>query len=308
MDEQGVLTAVLRRARAQDEVVTTRDAAAAGMTDTAVRRLLRQGRWVRLLRGSYLVEPTREGALLERSWARSAVLTVLGAVLGLASAARLHGVSGVRAPACPQVVVPPGSERRRRTDLEPHARVLGAGDVVTAGGIALTSGVRTLVDLVPQLSRLDAIAVMDPALRIGLVDRDGITRAASTVRGRRGSLAVADLWALADHRAESPLESRVRVRCLDGGVVPDDLQVVIRDEHGHVVGRGDLGFRRRTRPDRRWLILEADGQAVHSSPDALYRDRWRANTMVALGHDLVRCTWADMLTPRSVPGIVRAPL
>jgi very-short-patch-repair endonuclease len=54
------------------------------------------------------------------------------------------------------------------------------------------------------------------------------------------------------------------------------------------------------------LVLEADGREVHSTPDALYRDRWRANALVALGHDVIRCTWADTLDPDRVPAMVRS--
>ncbi len=167
---------------------------------------------------------------------------------------------------------------------------------------------RTLVHLVPTLGRLDAVAVLDPALRTGVVGAAGPARAAEPATGRRGPLAVQDLRALADARAESPLESRVRLRCTEGGTPPEELQVLLRDEHGHVVARGDLGFRSRSRAGRGRLVLEADGQAVHGTPEALYRDRWRADAIVALGHDVIRCTWADALDPHRVPAVARAAL
>ena len=288
--------------------MTTRDVAAAGLPRAALRTALRRSAWVPLLRGSYLVRPELEGPALERAWARSAVLTVRGAVAGVGTAARLHGLSGVPLPHRTQVVVPVGAEVHQRPDLEPHAFALTEGDVVRIRGLPATAGVRTLAHLVPALRRLDALAVLDSALRTGLVDAGGLRRAAELARGRRGSLAVQDLWALADARAESPLESRVRLRCAEGGCPPDDLQVLLRDEHGRVVARGDLGFRRRSRSGRGWLVLEADGQEVHSTPDALYRDRWRADALVALGHDVIRCTWADTLSPERVPSMVRAAL
>ncbi len=68
------------------------------------------------------------------------------------------------------------------------------------------------------------------------------------------------------------------------------------------------GFRSRSRPGPGCLVLEADGQAVHGTPEALYPDRWRADAIVALGHDVIRCTWADALDPHRVPAVVRAAL
>ncbi|MEJ5866737.1 hypothetical protein WDV85_03165 [Pseudokineococcus sp. 5B2Z-1] len=181
-----------------------------------------------------------------------------------------------------------------------------AGEVVDLAGLPVTSRARTLADLVPRLDRPDALALLDAALRSGCAEE--LATASRLCAGRPGTTAAGDLWALADARAESVLESRVRLRCHDGGVPPDDLQVEVRDEHGVLLARGDMVFRDR-RPERRGLLLlEADGAAPHSSPEALYRDRWRANALVALGHDLVRCTWRDNLTPGAVPAMVRRAL
>ncbi|MEJ5912833.1 hypothetical protein [Pseudokineococcus sp. 1T1Z-3] len=56
------------------------------------------------------------------------------------------------------------------------------------------------------------------------------------------------------------------------------------------------------------LLLEADGRQFHDPLTALYRDRERANALVGLGHDVVRCTWADTCVPGRVAAIVRAAL
>lgn len=312
-DGARALRTLLLVAGEQDGVVTRRDRDALGLAPHVARRLERRGAWVPLLRGSHLVEPSRSGRDRTRSWARSASLTVPGAVAGLTTAASLHHLAGVRPFDGAQVLLPPRLSKRPREHLDPHAAELEPHDVVDLGGIAATSVPRTLADLVPLLGRLDGLAVLDSALASGALDAAGAVRARRLAAGRRGSLAVADLWDLADGRAESPLESRARLRCLDAGLAPDELQVVVRDAHGRLIGRADMGFRRRRpRPDQRtrqgWLLLEADGRDVHSTPDALYRDRWRANALVAEGHDLVRCTWADTLSPTRIPAMVWAAL
>ena len=298
----------------QDGVLSRRDVLAAGLEQSLIATHVRAGLWKPLLRGTYLVEPGHDPL---RSWARSAVLVAPGAVLVGGTAARLHGVEGVPQSRVVEIAAP-RQVRAEPDRLRASRRRVACEHVVDLDGLAATSVVRTLADLVPRLDRPDALAVLDSALRLGLVDADGLAAAAALVARRRGAAAVrrgegrsgaavGDLWAWADGRAESPLESRARCRCLDGGLVPRALQEQVRDEHGHLLARADMTFDRHD-PSLPPLVLEADGRGPHESPDALYRDRWRANTLVALGHPVVRCTWRDTLSRLAIPTMVRAAL
>ena len=300
-----LLALLLLVAARQDQVLTRREVLAAGGTPSLIRARLSTGAWEPLLYGAYLVDPSVEGPVLQRSWARSAVLTVRGAVLGLGTAARLHGWEGVPATGVVDVLVD-HEVRRARRRLAPHRFTVAPEDVVDLAGLPSTSPVRTLADLVPRLERIDAIAVLDSALRSGLIDQNGLATAQRMAADRPDCRAVAGLWALADARAETPLESRARLRCLDAGLVPADLQHEIRDEHGHLLARADLVFDRG--PGLPPLLLEADGRGPHDAPEALHRDRWRTNTLVALGHPVVRCTWADTCSRLAVPTMVRRAL
>ncbi|WP_298989815.1 type IV toxin-antitoxin system AbiEi family antitoxin domain-containing protein [uncultured Pseudokineococcus sp.] len=306
--DPAVVAAVLTRAARQDGVVTTSDLSALGLGPHVPRRLVRAGQWERLLRGAYLVRPGRVGVQRVRAWSRAASLVVPGAVAGRSSASHLLGVQGAPVPAGAEVVLPPGRQKPSRPGLAVVVSALAPQDVVDVRGVATTSALRTLVDLVPRLDRPAALSVLDSALALGLVTPEDLLVARERCAGRRGSSGAADLWVLADGRAESPLESRARLACVEAGVPPDDLQVVVRTGDGHVVARGDLGFHRRSRPERRLLLLECDGKEVHAAPDALYRDRWRANALVALGVDVIRCTWADVEHPGRLPAMVRAAL
>ena len=108
-----------------------------------------------------------------------------------------------------------------------------------------------------------------------------------------------------DRRAESPLETFARLECVDAGVPPDDL-VEIRSSRGHLLGRGDLGWRL---PHGRWLIAEIDGREFHERPDALLRDRSRQNALVSSGRvDILRFTATDLSTRAIVPSTVRTAL
>lgn len=298
---------VRQLARRQDGVVTTAQAASLGLAKHDLRRYVRRGEWQRAVEGAYVLVP--EGDPVPwRAWPRAASLVLPGATVGLGTAARLHGLAGVPRREEVQVVVPPGRELQRRPRLDPHVWPLDPADVVDVGGIPVTSVVRTLADLVPRLGRLDAIAVLDSALSTRLASPADLELARRTAAGRPGCRHVDDLWGLADGRAGSPLESRVRLRAVEGGLPPDELQHVVRTADGHVVGRADLAYHRRRRPRPGPLLVEADGKEVHGQLRALSEDRYRANALVAADCDVIRCTWFDTLSAHRVPAMVRAAL
>lgn len=220
-----------------------------GVDDGDIRRLVRQRRLLRLRRGAYLVDPGRDTGRDLRVQARAAALALPGAVIAGTTAARLWGVDGVPDGAV-EVAVPPRRGLAARPDLRPHAWALRPGDVELYRGIPVTTPSRTLKDVVPTLARPAALAVLDSALRKGLCTPAELRRIGAATAGRPGSAHVSDLWSKADGRAESVLESRVRLRCLDAGLVPDELQVEVRDSEGRVLARADLGFRSRSRPGR----------------------------------------------------------
>ena len=106
----------------------------------------------------------------------------------------------------------------------------------------------------------------------------------------------------ADGRARSPLETRTRLRCADGGVAPDQVGYLIRDEYGHILAEADMA----------WLaakvIAEADGVGPHSLPDAVFTDRHRQNVLANAGWRVLRFTWTDTLRPDPIPTVVRQAL
>jgi hypothetical protein len=102
---------------------------------------------------------------------------------------------------------------------------------------------------------------------------------------------------IADGRAESTVESRVRLAWRDGDVAPDDLHYTVYTGDGHVAAIGDLGwYKERNRP----LLAEADGESVHGAPKPVYRDRMRGNALTGAACDTVRFVYADTFKPNYV--------
>lgn len=204
-----------------------------------------------------------------------AVLTALalGGVLSCAAAAVNHGLP-VLDPSCLHVVVP----RERRAaghGVCVHRRDLRSDEQI---GVA-TSLLRTVLDCARELDFRDAVAICDAALRRGL-DRESLRLAAVAARGP-GSAAIRRVVAASDPRAESPIESCLRLIARQFGRV--DPQVWISG-----IGRVDLLV-------NGWLVLEADGFAHHSTREHYRKDRRRNNALAAAGYVVLRFTYEDVL-------------
>ncbi|WP_431884451.1 type IV toxin-antitoxin system AbiEi family antitoxin domain-containing protein [Micromonospora wenchangensis] len=294
---------ILRRvALGQDGMVTMSQALAAGLTRHHVRQLCRSGRWTRLSRGCYTPAGQPPDALARRARIRAAVTSLgPGAFAVLDSALALHEIAGPRQSAV-HVSVPVDRPRpQRHTDptLVVHQFTVAPGDVVDVAGVPTTSPLRTVTDMILRLDRYPAVSVLDSALNRGLVTPEDLATAPAIVRGRRGAPAARSHLAEVDGRAQSPLETWSRLRCVDGGVPPDVLQQEVRDGDGHLLGIGDLGWRAAR------LIAEADGAGPHGTPEALFADRRRQNRLVNAGWRVLRFTWSDALRPDYIPHTVR---
>lgn len=320
-------TAALSRLRslaaAQDDVVTRQQVLDSGVPEQLLRMLVAAGGWKRLQRGTYLVEPDREGSDLQRSWGRSGVLLVPGSVVSHHTAAVLMGLQGV--PRTGVVHVTRSAKAAPRKLLVPHRAVLGPDDVVDLGGLLVTSPRRTLADVVPRLDPMTGLAVLDSALHTGLASDSDLVAAHATAERFAGHPITARVWAMADGRAASPLESRVRWRCVDRGVFPVELQRVVLGRHGELVARADfsfdwdqlhqaLGVPLPPGPLRRLPLLgEADGRRYHPDlddelEDAFIWDRRRQNAVTSLGFCVVRFTWADTVSRGAVVASLRDQL
>ncbi|MFI2294174.1 type IV toxin-antitoxin system AbiEi family antitoxin domain-containing protein [Isoptericola sp. NPDC019571] len=293
---------VLDVARAQAGLITTAQCEAAGMTRTRLARMARQGRWVRAAPSVYDTDPVpvehRERPDLfdhRRRWSAWRAVLALGpnAMPVGQSALVFHGVRGLPVRITPEASLP-GAAR-----LQPDVAVVRQYDPATptklVAGRRVPTVLHALAQAVPTLDRRHAVAVLDDAVHQGLITRAQVEQAHDLARGRRGVERTHAWWQLVDGRAESPLETAVRLECIDAGVPPDDLQRVLVDDQGTFLGRGDMVWRL---PDGRWFWLEADGSEVHSSPAALYEDRRRQNALVADGGVVMqRVTGRDLYGP-----------
>jgi hypothetical protein len=298
---------VLATASRQDGVVAGWQCRRFGLAVADTKRLCRSGRWKRLWRGVYLVDADRFGSPSPRAMTRAALLSAgPHAVAVLDTAAAIHGIGGFPTRTGQvHVSLPGGHARPKRivdSGLVLHQLTIQREQVMTVDGVRVTTPVRTVADSILRLDRYSAVSVMDSALNRGLVSDPEFATLPRLIAGRRGA-EMARLWVReADARAESPLETRVRLRCVDGGVPPDTLQHRVYGPDERLLAISDLA----------WLAArvlgEADGAEVHDQPEAVFRDRWRQNELVNAGWIVVRFTWGDTLRSGYIAYVVRTAL
>lgn len=242
---------------------------------TGRRRLARAvqaGAVLRLSRGRY--------ALPTASDARRAA-GALNGVVGLRSAAALHGWPMRTQPDHPEVVVP--HNRKVVAARRAGVRVLWidlADDQVVDG---VTTPFRTVVDCARLLPFDEALAIADSALRSGLVTREELE--GIEVRGA-GAAAVRRVLLHADGRAANPFESVLRALCLEAGLLVEPQGEVVL---GHDTIHPNLVCR-----DRR-AVIEGDSWTWHSTRRAHTRDCARYNLLTLHGWAVHRFTWEQVM-------------
>ncbi|MFD1237575.1 hypothetical protein ACFQ34_30185 [Pseudonocardia benzenivorans] len=255
---------------------------------------LRGRGFVRLAPDVYAVAPT-DLDLTTRSIAAYRRVEDIGGVVGGWSAAELLGAGCAPRDADAQIVVP------RYVKPTPGIQVgrwrLLPEEITLVDGCRVTTPLRTAWDIARRERRTDAVVAIDALARVGGFPLEALADMASRLRRTRGSALVRAASSRADARAESPMETRMRLLLVDAGLPPPVPQYELVVD-GRVVARFDLAY-----PDAR-LAIEYDG-AGHD--DRL--DRRRDIRTGALGWQTVRLVSADILqTPEETAASVRAVL
>ena len=301
------MAAAAATAIGQYGVLTSAQARRCGLAKNDLRRLVRQGEWLRPHRGVYVVRsliPEDRGPDRLRCVVMVAQLA-LGppACAAGRTAARLWGMRGLERWGGREVhmAVPELRVQRRLAGVKLHGwDVRPEETTVVGGGVRVTDPGRTLRDTLPGLDRDTAVCLMDSALNQGLLRKQEVVALNDALQGRRGCVDVRRWWGLADGRSQSPLETRIRLVCRDGGLPPDELQRRFTDSDGRTVAVVDFWW------EGPRLIGEADGIGPHSTPRALAGDRERQNALQWLypGVRIVRFTWADLHRPEYILALV----
>jgi hypothetical protein len=215
-----------------DAPFTPAMAARAGIGRSVLDRLHREGRVRRLLRGAY-VDATVPSSTTVRARALALVVASGQVVVGQ-TAAWLHGVDVVRPDADSPVPVEVHG-RGHRTGRSAVRGVRYAGhDLETVEGVRCTTPLRTALDLGRWLPPDRALAALDGLLALREFSHTALMAELPRFGGLHGVVQLRELAALADDRAEGPVESVLRLCWLDGHLPTPTPGLVVPGPSGPV--------------------------------------------------------------------------
>ena len=266
------------------------------LTVKRVRTQVKREELIRVRRGVYAPTPCDDEDELR------ALLLCLpgGAMLAMQSAARRHGF-GVLPESAVHVQLPPDVAKPRLPGLVVHHSVLPVRPVLV-GGLPCVPAAQCAIDLARGVRRMDALPVLDAALRSGAAKTDDLAAELPLHRGLRGVRQARDLVPRADGRSECRQESQLRLLLLDGGLPVPEPQMWIHDRHGIPRFRIDLGYRERR------VGVEYDGLS-HLDREHMRYDRDRINWLDANGWRMRYFTDRDLYRrPSHILATLRAAL
>ncbi|MGY1692197.1 type IV toxin-antitoxin system AbiEi family antitoxin domain-containing protein [Geodermatophilus sp. SYSU D01105] len=275
--------AFYRLVAAQHGVFTTAQALS-HVTDAELRRHVRAGRWRRTRWRGVLVDgelPDCPALQL-----RAAALAAGADLVACHSTAAAVWGFGVIGDPTLHFLGPPQLVNRRLPGVQVHPSSLGTDDAVLVDGVWCTPPARTACDVVRTTAPLDGLATLDAALRSGTCTPADLVAAAESMRGLRQVARLRELVPHADAGAESPMESRMRWRFIDGGLPAPTVQVRLSD--GGRTHHLDVGW------EDQLVGAEFDGLEAHMTREQLAADRDRHNWLTEHRWTLLHVTAIDV--------------
>jgi very-short-patch-repair endonuclease len=208
----------------------------------------------------------------------AAVLANEPAVGSHLTAAWIHGLLRTR-PGTFHLTAP--SRRHRKKLVVVHFAKLDPDEVVTVGGIPVTSTGRTVLDLAAVESAAGLARLMERAEERGLLDRRRFEATLARAGGHRGRAKFAA--ALRAHSPEnavlrSSLERRFRDLVLAAGLPRPQTNVAVE------------GYELDAYWEAEGFAVELDVYATHGSRRSFEADRERADDLLLAGIELIRVT------------------
>lgn len=178
-----------------------------------------------------------------------------------------------------------------------HKDEIADDEVVDVNGISCTTAVRTAFDLGRWLPFEQGLIRVDALLNATGVTPDEVCELAVRYPGSRNIRRLRRVLELADRGAESPQETRLRLALIRGGLPRPVTQIPVRNVHGRVVRRIDMGW-------PRWKVgVEYDGEQHWIDAEKHAGDIDRLEFLAGLGWRIIRVSARHLRADRS--GIIR---
>jgi hypothetical protein len=283
---------------------------AAGISETRLARLVRDGELIRLRYGVYataamLAKAESDPCLGHAVEVAAATARTHKGVASHHSAARIHGLDLLRKPAdgTVTVTVPRGarSGRHGQASVIQHAAELPDQHVSTRYGLLVTTTARTVVDIARMSTFMEGVVVADSALRERHTSKTELHRVLAFCGRWPGSSQARQVIDFASPVAESALESCARVSFRDQGLPTPELQVNLLGRGGGIVARVDFFWRGFS------TIAEADGLLKYDGRDKAIAELKRDRLLREAGFEVVHFIWKELFSdPERVAARIRA--
>lgn len=262
--------------RDHDGVITLAHAKQAGLSQDAVNRRVRSGKWLRCSRGVYFADdrPFTDAARI-----RAAVWSAgPNAVASGLAAAWWHEVTKYP-PDTVEVTIPRTGHHPKQHGVKLRRRDLDQHDIVVRRGLRVTALPLTVVEAAAR--RGGGAKLMDSALQRHTELRD-LWRAHMRNKGRHGSPAARRLLTAAADGARSEAE-RLLIKLMRAAGITGW-------KANYRLGRYviDVAF-----PADK-LAIETDGWAFHHDQEVFQKDRVKQNEIALMGWQVLRFTWLDL--------------
>lgn len=262
--------------RDHDGVLTLDQAKRAGLSQDAVNRRVRSGKWLRCSPGVYFADdrPFTDSARVRAAvWSAGPNATASGL-----AAAWWHEVTKYP-PDTVEVTIPRTGHHPQRHGIRLRRRDLDPCDVVERRGLRVTALPLTVVEAAAR--RGGGAKLMDSALQRHTELRD-LWRAHLRNKGRHGSPAARRLLQAAADGARSEAE-RLLIKLLREARITGW-------KANYRLGRYviDVAF-----PADK-LAIETDGWAFHHDQEVFQKDRVKQNEIALMGWQVLRFTWLDL--------------
>ena len=254
-----------------------------GLDDDRIDRLVSAGWLVRVHRGVYRI------GVLSPIGVLFAAELALGPEATITHRSAAHELGLLRGRMPPVVDVTVATSRRPRGGIRPHKARLDERDVMTRGGLRITTVARTLLDIAPGLAAPALQAAVDEARVQRRLHLPAIEATIARSPGHHGIGALRRAVARHDPGRGRPIgdfERRAIAFLRDHRFPPyvRNFAIVVEGEPFTL----DVVWLRQR------VALEFDSRTFHDNDPSFVSDRRRSRRLAAAGWQVVRTTWTDL--------------
>ncbi len=276
-------------AAAMDEAFIGSEAVAAGITTHSQLR----SRYSRVFRDVYVLRGTELTPVLRAHaawlWSRRR-----GVIAGF-SAAAFHGSRWIDATRAVDII---HDNRHPLAGLQIWSDRLASDEIESVAGTAVTTPVRTALDLACWYPTTTAVAALDDLVRVTELKLADVEMLSVRYHGRRGIERARTSLNLVDAGAQSPKETWLRLVLVSAGLPRPQTQIPVYDDSGDAIAYLDMGW------GDVMVAVEYDGEQHRSDRRQYAWDIRRSEMVERRGWILVRVVAGDR--PADIVRRVRA--